>query len=269
MPAPAFQQAINRHFHDQLEMLGWFRPEPWIEIVGAYPLPADLAQAATRHALALQASGKPDDAHLILCSPLGLDTGQPRLQAQTIAYAGICALREQGQRPAILSASALLVCRETEQLLLQRRSPELATHPGCLHIIGGACHPELDQLAGQCGLWQTVRREVTEETGITIPEDFPASYSLVKEKSTGFVQLALPGLDISADQLQGANANWEGSLLRVDFRDLPALLQDSAWVPSGKAQLLHWLALAAPAGQLFDGMTAAELFRNVLRQADL
>ena len=87
MPVPSFQQAINRQFHDQLEMLGCFRQEPYIEIAGAYALPADLAEAAALHAQALQAHGQPDEPHLILCAPPLLTGKAPRLQAQTLGYA--------------------------------------------------------------------------------------------------------------------------------------------------------------------------------------
>lgn len=273
MQARQLQQILNRHFQPELEVLGFFRLAPEIHVSGAYRLPPALAAAAADQARALQAGSRPDETHLILQAAPDLRTARPRLHAQTISYAEICALRQAGGRPALLSSGALIDCPQSASLLLQRRAATLATHPGHLHIVGGACQPLLDRSGGRCRLELGLLREVEEETGIRPELPMPLRYALLHEKSTGFVQFALPGLQFSPAQMQNARGNWEGSLFQAGYDDLPRLLREPAWVPSGKAQMLIWLGLGLGLGpgpepaadrRRFAGMTAAELFAAIL-----
>lgn len=256
-PLLVLQQRLRHEFRDQLELIAFLEAEPTIEIICKVILTEQQQHQAHQFARQLHQSGKPDDPHVIVVS--GLDeqaqnapsSANPRrLQVQEILFSELCALRAEGQRPAILSASAVLICEDTQEIILQRRAADVATHVNCLHIIGGAFHPGQDRSNGQASLLATIQREVKEETGITIPlqqlqQAWPSSrpLSLVKEKTTGFVQCAAIGISVSAQALQQLQENWEGNLLRVGWHELPDLLKDPSWVPSGKAHVMTWLAI--------------------------
>lgn len=250
------QQRLHHQFFDQLELIAFLKIEPIIEIIGKAILSEQQQHQANEFARQLHQSGKPDDPHVIVVSGLNesthttSSTSSLTLQVKEILFSALCALRTEGQRPAVLSASAVLICEDTQEIILQRRAASVATHPNCLHIIGGAFHPELDRRNGQASLLATIQREVKEETGITIPlqqrqqagtESHPLS--LVKEKTTGFVQCAAIGITISAQAVEQLQENWEGNLLRVGLKELPDLLKDPSWVPSGKAHVMTWLEI--------------------------
>ena len=62
-------------------------------------------------------------------------------------------------------------------------------------------------------------------------------------------------------------ANWEGTPECISYDDLPVLLTQKNWVPSGKAHVLAWLAFGAPnAGVMarFGGTSPKKLFQDTV-----
>lgn len=262
---PEFQH----YFGDTLEFIAFLAIAPRIKITGHVSLSVAELAASQQHALRLATINRPDDPHLIVTSTL---SNTSCLEVEEINFSGICSLRDQAQQPAILSASALLVCEETQELILHRRSESVVTHPNHWHVIGGAMHPQLDLDQGQLSLFKTIQREVQEETGLMIEFDNMPALSLVRESSNGFIQCAAIGIEINAKTLDDIEDNWEGHTVRIPFTDLATCLREPLWVPSGKAHVLTWLALRAMQS-LDDGQfqeknrrfNAGELLAEVLR----
>ncbi|MFZ6846258.1 NUDIX domain-containing protein [Undibacterium sp. RuTC16W] len=263
---PEFQH----YFGDTLEFIAFLTIAPSIKITGHTSLSAAELAASRQHATRLAAINRPDDPHLIVTSAL---SNTSCLEVEEINFSGICSLRDQSQQPAILSASALLVCEETQELILHRRSESVVTHPNHWHVIGGAMHPQLDLDQGQLNLLKTIQREVQEETELTIELDDIPLLSLVKESSNGFIQCAAIGIGISAKTLDDIHDNWEGHTVRVPFTNLATCLREPLWVPSGKAHVLTWLALRAMRQAQGDGQlqensqfNPEELLTQILRE---
>lgn len=268
MQALALQNRINSHFSAQLELLAFCSEEPVLEISGALRPDPALAELRTRHLEHLRLNGKPNEAHALVLGHPSLPARTPHLNLQSTDFAGICALRAQGALPAVLSASAVLLCAETQELILQQRGPEVATHPLHWHIFGGAFNPEIDCIGGRSSLLCTVQRELLEETGLQLSLHSASPLLLTREKSSGFIQFSVLGVPLKCCQLAQLKGNWEGSIHRVPFADLEATLTGSNWVASGKAHILCWLALGAPRtepGQKFGAHTPQQLFARLLK----
>ncbi len=265
---------LNAYFKSEVRLFSLSDTLPQLEVTGALALPPELQQSAARHRDILENMRRPNELHAILTA-VGTTPdckNLPRLlQVQTRDFAGICALREHRRKPAIVSACAVLVCAESREIILHRRSANAATAPGRLHTIGGAYLPPSgcnssgngSNAGDSGGLADTVLREIAEETGLHL--QIPALPTILcsQELATGFLQFVFLGIPVPASQLVHLQGNWEGSIVRLGFDDMRKALADPGWVPSGKAHVLAWLALGAPGphpGQTFGGLGAAELF---------
>lgn len=269
MQTLALQNRINSHFSAQLELLAFCSAEPTLEMVGALQPDPALAELRTRHLKHLYLSGKPNEAHALVLARHSLAQHNLHLQLQTLDFASVCALRAQGVLPAVLSASAILLCAETQELILQQRGPDVATHPQHWHIFGGAFNPETDCIAGRPSLLRTLQRELLEETGLSLSVHNSSPLLLTREKTSGFIQFSVLGVPLKASQLAQLRGNWEGSIRRVAFAELEHTLTEGNWVASGKAHILCWLALGAQhtkAGQKFGIHTPQQLFSRLLEK---
>jgi 8-oxo-dGTP pyrophosphatase MutT (NUDIX family) len=265
----AVQNLINAQFRDKLEIITFCANEPTLEIVKNCVLEPGLQISHRRHLEQLQVTGKPNEMHVLVDSYRSSLNQDLHLQLESLDFASICTLREINALPAVLSASAILFCRETEELILHQRAASLATHPGCLHIFGGAFNPDTDIVAGLPNLGMTIRRELFEETGLQLNLPKQSPMLLTKEKTSGFIQFCVLGIPVPVGQLALLQNNWEGEIRRVAFADLPEVLLEANWVASGKAHVLSWLALGAAmtaAGQKFASYTPEQLFETILRQ---
>ena len=265
-PSAHWVARINSCFRGRVDVLGQTAREPRLRIEGAHTLTDEQNQVAQTEKQCLLDENRPNDSHAILINePLWL-ADPIECIAKTLDYAGVRALRAEGFKPAILSASAVIVCRETRELLLHMRGSSVATFPNCLHTLGGAYIPgspaNVDPDRG--GLRKTLIREVNEETQLSLSDEIFPPMMLCKEIDTGFVQLVFLGFGVKKNMLLQLFGNWEGTPQVVSFDKLPdLLLQPHDWVPSGKAHILAWLALGAPnAGRspLFGTFSAGKLF---------
>ena len=268
MHTPSIQAQINTHFAEKIELIGFFEHEPFLEIIGAMPLSADVRAASEIELAHLQRLAKQNEQHAIVLSYKNIAEHSVHLQLQTLDFSNICALRTAGKKPAVLSASAILICSATEELIVHQRSADVATHPHHWHIFGGAFNPAIDTLSEHPSLCHTLQRELFEETRLSCAAPKNSMYTLCKEKTTGFIQWCLLGLPIEVAQLAQLHGNWEGSVQRVPFNQLNEFLQEENWVASGKANILSWLALGAPhtkPNQKFGANTALQLFDHLIK----
>ncbi|GGC77482.1 NUDIX domain-containing protein [Undibacterium terreum] len=264
--------ALAAHFHSEASVFGLYKALPQLQTTGAFPFPPELQEDAERHRERLHKLQRPNEWHALLQSPMAAGQLPATLNLQTLDFAGICALREHGHKPAIVSTCAVLVCAERREILLHRRSLDSATEPGALHTIGGAYTPRIRQAdqgpADIHGLLDTVRREIAEETSLRLAISPLPPVLCLQELASGFIQYAFLGVPVAANAMDALQSNWEGSIARVRFDDLRELLAAPGWVASGKLHVLAWLSLGAPgagSGSKFGGLGAQELFRSAIR----
>ena len=264
----SIQAQINTYFAEKIDLIGFFEHEPSIEIMGPLPFNVNERLASEIELTRLHRLAKQNECHAIVTSYKTIAKHSVHLQLQTLDFSNICALRSAGEKPAVLSASAILICNATEELIVHQRSANVATHPNHWHIFGGAFNPTIDTLSQKASLRHTLQREVFEETRLTCSVPTNSVYTLSKEKTTGFIQWCLLGLPVEAAQLEQLQGNWEGNIRRVPFDQLANFLQNENWVASGKANILSWLAIGAPhtkPHQKFDNKTASQLFNDLIK----
>jgi 8-oxo-dGTP pyrophosphatase MutT (NUDIX family) len=268
MHSRSVQILVNTHFSEKLELIGFYQKDASIEMVGEILITPDLRKASAIQLSRLQLSTNPNEAHAIVTDYKNSPDESLHLQLQTLDFSNICAMRAAGQQPAILSASAILLCPDTEELIVHQRSAKVATHPSHWHIFGGAFNPTLDISSKLASLRLTLQRELHEETGLQLSIPPHAMMALTKEKATGFVQWCVLGVPVEVNQLAQLHGNWEGSIHRVSFNQLSEFLQEPNWVASGKAHILSWLALGAPQtkpDQKFGTYTPLQLFEKLIK----
>ena len=167
-----------------------------------------------------------------------------------------------------ISASAVIVCREEQVILLHERGKTVETFAEHIHTLGGAYIPpgagvDPDRLS----LRSAGMREVREESQVALSGDMFPPMMMAKELHTGFIQLVFLGFGVRPAALAQLEGNWEGTPLRIPFAELPAALQAPNWVPTGKAHILAWLALGAPnAGRKprFANLSPSQLFDTIV-----
>jgi 8-oxo-dGTP pyrophosphatase MutT (NUDIX family) len=266
-------ERLNAAFAGWMTLHGLSRSVPLVRMAGEHPLTAE-ERAAARAERARIVGKKPNDLHAVLSRQPVWSDNPVVFEVWTLDFADVATLRKAGQQPEIVSAGAVVLCAETRELVLHRRSKESATYPGALHIVGGGYIPPGRGREGDgLSLLNTVRREVLEETRVSVTWSELPPVLLAKELATGFIQVVLLGVNLTAAEVERLDHGFEGESLRVRFDDLPRLLQrhdapDSGavsadWVPTGKAHVLAWLALGAPgAGKRpkFGKHSATELF---------
>jgi 8-oxo-dGTP pyrophosphatase MutT (NUDIX family) len=265
---PSIKRQINAAFSDKLELVGLYRREAYLEITGPMPINSELLASSEKQLEHLYLLAKQNERHAIVTHN-NVDEHSLHLLLETLDFSHICSMRADGELPAVLSASAILVCSDSEELIVHQRSADVATHPEHWHIFGGAFNPTIDTASGQPSLSLTLQRELLEETGLTLSVPENVVYAFSKEKTTGFLQWCALGVPLSTAHLLQLSGSWEGSIHRVPFNQLPEFLQKTNWVTSGKAHILTWLALGAPhtkPGQKFGSYTPIQLFENLIRQ---
>lgn len=238
---------VNALFSGEVQIICQPSREPTLHLEGEYQLTAQQMEEAAKQRTALKAEGRPNDMHAILVEEPAWQAATVHMRIRTIDYAGIVALRKEGLHPAVLSSCALVLSQEMGQILLHRRATNVATYPSCLHIIGGGYMPPSHHGRDDGdSLRSTAEREVLEETKLALPPAATPPMILAREVTTGFIQLVFLGFDVPASAVARLKGNWEGHVEAIPYEHLPELLQESGWVPSGKAHVLAWLALGAP-----------------------
>lgn len=259
---------LNNYFKDEVKVYCFNETEPKVHIRGKHSLTEAQIALAAKHRAKLAEVNRPNDPHAILVGNPLWKASPVNLEVSTLDFAEVCALREEGIRPQIVSAGAVLLCKEKEELILHRRG-DVATYPNALHIIGGAYIPDGTGVCDpdRAGLFSTISREAHEETQVHVPTHDVQAMVMAKELFTGFIQLVALGISIHPKEVERVRGNWEGQIERVPFKNLPSVLKDPTWVPSGKAHVLAWLGLGAPNaknGQKFGGHLPKSLFSAIV-----
>lgn len=270
-------ERLNAALAGSVEVYRTAATAPQVRLLGPAPLTDEqLANAAAeRRALDDQ---QPNDVHAVVLAPPVWSDDPLVLEAHTLDFAAVTALRRDGARPELLSAMAVIFCEEQRVLVLHRRSARSATYPGCLHLLGGTYIAPGNGKAGDgASLLTTLRREVLEESRAGITWASPPPALLSKELETGFIQFTLLGVNVSAADAERMEHSPEGTVTLVAFDDLLHRLQGSVapgplsphtgWVPTGRAAVLAWLALGAPGSSKplrFGGRSGSEVFDLVI-----
>lgn len=241
---PAFVAAINARFSGEAVLLAQVAAPPEPRNCGPRPLDPAIAAARKTWLARIAAEGRPNEPHALL-----LD-GQvtPQTADYTVVdFATICAIRETGTWPPLLSAGALPVCRERSEVLLQRRSAWVSTYRNCLDIVGGAYQPPGRDESGDPDLRTTIAREFMEETGLVLAPDRESPAVIAGQLRAGFSGYVELGLDIAANDLAETPPSREGRLVPMDAAALATALFDPAenWVPTARLHVLTWLKLGA------------------------
>lgn len=261
---------LNHCFRGEAEVYGPYRHEPLIKINGRFPLTPQQENFAENQKKLIAAENKSNDPHAILSSdPKWMD--DPLIfNALSLDFAAVRTLRNREYNddpyPPVLSANALLICKQTREIVLHRRSDDSDTYHNALHTIGGAYWPP--DFGGREGdhfrLRRTAVREAGEESDAVFIIGKQHPMVVLREIKTGFVQLAFLGVDIPPDEIRNLRPSREGSICLVSYDDLPNLLRhEKDWNPTGKAAILAWLALGAPNGgwnSQFGNIKPAKLF---------
>ncbi|MCB2262648.1 MAG: hypothetical protein LGR52_06880 [Candidatus Thiosymbion ectosymbiont of Robbea hypermnestra] len=255
---------INRQPLNDINIKNFYAHQPRIENCGSFFFNDSQQLAVSKKSQLLQSENRPNDPHAILaCDPIW-QSDPVVFHVNTLDYAGVLTLREEGIKPRIISSSAVFLCPELRKLIVQRRG-KVDTFPNKLHTIGGAYIPSVGSGVSpdRKGLLRTLARELSEETQAFFPIDNVPPMMVSTEVSTGFIQLVLLGVSLSKRSVDDMEGNWEGSIEQIPFDQLPSVLSSRDWVPSGRAHILAWLGIGAPntaKRQLFGRYSAKELF---------
>ena len=243
---PDFVAAVNTRFSGDAVLLAQVDAPPTPRDCGPRPLEPAIAEARDTWLARIAAEGRPNEPHALLLSP---QVTADRAEYTVIDFATVCAIRDTGRWPPLLSAGALAVCRERGQLLLQRRSQWVSTYQGCLDIIGGGYHPPTPGDPGDADLKATIAREFSEETGLVLDPGRRPPAVIAGQLRSGFSGYVELGVDIAASALATVPPSREGSLSPLDAAALAGALTDTAarWVPTARLHVLTWLALGARA----------------------
>lgn len=268
------RERINRLLEGVAVLHGPYVEEPALHVLPRQELDPAVRELAARRREALR-DVAPNDPHALVVNQVKWNDDPPLFNLRPIDYAELCALRalpEGDRAPQVLSANALVVCAETRSILLHRRADTSATYPSCLHTIGGGYWPPgIDGREGDGRhIRHTAVREVYEETRATIVIKDATPKVILQELHTGFVQVAFLGCVIDAEGRRHIQHNAEGSVVWLGFDELEErLANEPDWVPTAKAAVLAWLAMAAPGAgknprfgkrqprEVFEAITAA------------
>ncbi len=274
--------------------------EPTIQIKGAFKLSPQQKQRASLVAAKLYHQGNDDQIQLVLGDNYEewrperysldekADWGNDPVtfRVNTIKYSAVRSFRDDGLCVPTLSANAILVCPQSKQLVLQRRSAEMDTYGDkqidWVHTVGGG--HQHHSPAGDKDLYATMRREVRQELEVETEDCKNLPKAILGELDTGFIQVNYLGVEISSSNLEKmATETKEGFNFLVSFDKLEEQLkkdpdegerkknpEKEKWVPTGKAAVLIWLAFGAPylskghEPAMFGGKTAEELFNAIV-----
>ena len=286
---------IKKLFAADMRIFRFLRRKPQLIDEGELRLSPELSELAGAELERIMERGDPNYPHAILRQDIEWDADEAILHFQTVSFAGLTALRKQQTPNGPISACAVVFCDETRQVFLHQRSKRSKTYgqeesskgeaaPSFLHTFGGAFLPHSYkdykgrheiELSDGGNLLRTAWRKIQREMGVMPPIDNSAPMLLSQESSTGFIQLAVP-IKLPPDEVNDMKSSWEGEIVPVLYEDLEKSLPldthsvspERQWVPTGKAQVLSWLALGAPGcapETRFGDYSATELFDKLTR----
>lgn len=236
---------------------------------GHAALTKEQEKSARQFSIGLARNNFPNDPCAVLSSEPAWSDDPLCLYYKTALYSEVQALRQFNELARLISANAVLYCEEVRQVLIHRRSPQSADFSNTLHTFGGAfMPPNVDSRGDINGLRECLRREVAEETGISITVPHSTPFAVIDEIALNFVQISYLGINISSQQLEDMRPNWEGTIVKIPFDELLARLQRvEEWTPSGWLDIVLWLALDAPnsSGRIkFNKKNCSQVFEEAL-----
>jgi ADP-ribose pyrophosphatase YjhB (NUDIX family) len=237
--------------------------------LGQYKLDVKQKKASNTIKRSLKKANRPNDPCAVLVKSPDWDDEPLCFRYHTLFYSDIRALREVEIKPTIITANALLFSEEENCLLLHRRSQESDEFPYTLHTFGGVFMPHgIGERSDIAGLKECVTREIHEETGLSIFITESTPIVTIDEFKINYIQVSYLGVNISASQMKDLRPNWEGTITKVSFDDLPQRLNEfQAWTPTGWVDVLLWLALNTPNASrpmTFSGISAEELCHSLV-----
>lgn len=283
-PVPMWRQRLNHLFEGDVRIFAVSESEPQIHLEGELSLTRKQAKIASEIASSLSENEKQS----VLVQTPDWESNPIQFRVRALKYSAVLALREVQPLPKILSANTLLICRDRAEIIIQRRGPEpyVKSYADCLGVFGGGYDPSDEKDANS--LLLTAIREVWEETKVPWAPPSP-SFMVAEEISTGYVQIAFLGVNISREARNLIHPRMqEGTPVYVSYDELPNYLKkptekaqsvqadfvsgsSRGWVPIGKAHVLAWLAHGAPgAGRRasFGGLSARQLFNSLVPKID-
>jgi hypothetical protein len=248
---------LHTFLPDRIELLAIDAGIPILRHRGELPVPPGLDARLAAERARLSAPGRYNERQAVFAGDF-----DPRMVSELpfydAEYALITSLRAAGQAPFVLSASVLLVCDETREIFVQRRSAFCDAAAGLLHTVSGAQKYPLSHGA-DVELLETAWREVREETGLILGPDPGVPLVLIRERMATSFQFLLPGTRITRAQAERIHTSVEGEIVAIGFDALEAsLAQPLDWAATGYFHVLVWLALDGR-GPTFGGKTGASL----------
>jgi ADP-ribose pyrophosphatase YjhB (NUDIX family) len=213
---------------------------------------------AARAAAVRSNSSLSNKSHGLLIGKLSLVAEGAPLRFARTDFAVICAAREFGKRPPILSAGGIVFCPTDRTVLLQRRGEHVATYPQSWHLLGGNYEPAIEHNDADDQynepLLRTAVREIDEESHLRTLNTRRAFVSCAEETMTGFVQFMLVGVAISKARKSEVYGSREGAARFLSLEEIVTTFTrppsadgvGGRWVPSGALHLAAWLAMGAP-----------------------
>lgn len=188
-------------------------------------------------------------------------------------YSQIKSCRENNIHVKLLSVNAVIFCEEEEFILVQRRSKKSNDYVNTLHTFGGAFLPGgLTAYGDLGGIRECARREISEETGLSIFIPWLTPTIAIDEFSINYIQITFLGVNISTFDLIDLRPNWEGTVNKIKFNDLEASLKNlDLWTPTGWIHVLYWLALNTPNAKKelkFSNRSSLDLANELLDYLD-
>lgn len=261
-----WSERLETKFFNEVKIVDPDAATPKIYIDGEYQLDETVEVVRREKLKEIRRKHKHNDVHAIVVSDdFHTSDESAEIRVKTCDFAGVLALRNFGEKPSILSVSAVIVCDQTDEIILHRRSSSVDTYPDALHTIGGSYIPPMATKVStdRGGVISAIQREALEEGQISVDVDSKPSMIFSRELSTGFFQVVFLGLKTSKDNLERMCGNWEGTAIRVKLSKIDSILSSDDWVPSGKAHLLAWLAHGSPgvsSKRKFGNFRPEELF---------
>ncbi|HXC76773.1 MAG TPA: NUDIX domain-containing protein [Candidatus Acidoferrum sp.] len=262
---------LNVAFAGAAEVIAFPRSEPRLLIAsGGFAFEVDepvrLRADAMRHDM--DVGGRNETHAVMVGDPTWL--GDPCIWIyQTVDFATITALRDTGTRfPPIITANVIACCAEKGLVYLLDRSNSVATYPNRWHIVGGNLTARGEErIHDREDLAHAASRELSEEMGVHVPIPKGIERVVALERSgdgsRDFVQLTYLGLNLDATVADRIKFSDEGSIAAMTLNELADALLNwpDRWVPSGRMQVLLWLAMGAPTFGCVGGFERVEARR--------
>ena len=250
-------ERLQTFLPDRIELLSIDAGIPILRHQGPLPIPPGLDARLASERARLSAPGRYNERQAVFAGEFD-PHAVSELPFYDAEYALITSLRAVGEAPFVLSASILLVCDETREIFVQRRSNFCDAAAGLLHTVSGAQKYPLSH-DGDVALLETARREVREETGLTLVPDPGVPLMLIRERMAWSFQFLVAGARITRSQAERMSTSVEGDIVAIGFDALESLLSEPLdWAATGFFHVLVWLALDGK-GRTFGGKTAGAL----------